>query len=255
MIKKRIVAGIVGGLLAGGFFVYTTLEKSEARDAYSAYVKEMYQEQPDIELSRDWHMGGFTGEMTLTKEPFAGTYFLETYSDGSIHDNVLETYWEREAERTIHERLVSRGILKEEETVRAEVPLGVSDDAQANVSPTPTSIFETNPKTYLDVSIMFHEDWNNTDEQKQRILDVMREVESDVYWIHFSFDGKPGGNDDYTERYMMFTRKASDIDPSFLDVRTIEDLNAYDRMYGFDETTFTTEYRFDGTPIEEETTR
>lgn len=255
MMKKRIVAGIVGGLLAGGFFVYTTIEKSEARDAYSTYVKETYQEQPDIELSRDWKMGGYVGEVTLTNEPFAGTYILETYGDGSIHDNVLETYWEREAERTIHERLVSKRILKEEETVRAEVPTGVSDDVQAKVSPAPPSIYETNPKTYLDVSIMFHEDWNNTDEQKQRILDVIREVESDVYSIHFSFDGKPGGNDDYTERYMMFTRKASDIDPSFLDVRTIEDLNAYDRLYGFDDTTFTTEYRFDGTPIEEKTTQ
>lgn len=255
MMKKRIVAGIVGGLLAGGFFVYTTIEKSEARDAYSTYVKETYQEQPDIELSRDWKMGGYIGEVRLTEEPFAGTYILETYGDGSIHDNVLETYWEREAERTIHDRLVSQGIIKEEETVRAEVPTGVSDDAQAKVSPAPPSIYETNPKTYLDVSIMFHEDWNNTDEQKQRILDVIREVESDVYSIHFSFDGKPGGNDDYTERYMMFTRKASDIDPSFLDVRTIEDLNAYDRLYGFDDTTFTTEYRFDGTPIEEKTTQ
>ena len=242
-------------LLAGGLFAYTTLEKSEARDTYNAYVKETYNEQADIELSRDWKMGGYIGELTLTKKPFAGTYILETYGDGSIHDNVLETYWKREAERTIHERLVSQGILKEEETVRAEVPTGVSDDAQAKVSPNPTSIYETNPKTYLDVSIMFQEDWNNTDEQKQRILDVMRVVESDVYWIHFSFDGKPGGNDDYTERYMMFTHKASNIDPSFLDVRTIEDLNAYDRLYGFDETTFTTEYRFDGTPIEEETTQ
>ncbi|WP_214815667.1 hypothetical protein [Exiguobacterium sp. s59] len=255
MIKKRIVAGIVGGLLASGFFVYTTIEKSEARESYNAYVKETYQEQPDIELSRDWKMGGYVGEVTLTKEPFAGTYFLETYGDGSIHDNVLETYWEREAERTIHERLVSQGILKEEETVRAEVPIGVSDDAQANVSPTPTSIYETNLETYLDVSIMFHEDWNNTDEQKQRILDVIRDIESDVYSIHFSFDGKPGGNDDYTERYMMFTREASDIDPSFLDVRTIGDLNGYDRLYGFDETTFMTEYHFDGTPIEDETTQ
>ncbi|MCA0979653.1 hypothetical protein [Exiguobacterium aestuarii] len=253
--KKRIVAGIVGGLLAASFFTYTTLEKSEARDAYSTYVKETYQEQPDIELSRDWKMGGYVGEVTLTKEPFAGTYFLETYGDGSIHDNVLETYWEREAERTIHERLVSEEILKEEETVRAEVPTGVSDDAQANVTTTPTSIYETNPETYLDVSIMFHEDWNNTDEQKQRILNVMRDIEPDVYSIHFSFDGKPGGNDDYTERYMMFTRAASDIDPSFLDVRTIEDLNEYDRLYGFDETTFMTEYHFDGTPIEDETTR
>lgn len=255
MMKKRIVAGVVGGLLAGGFFVYTTIEKSEVRDAYSTYVKEMYQEQPDIELSRDWKMGGYVGEVTLTKEPFAGTYFLETYGDGSIHDNVLETYWEREAERTIHERLVSEGILKEEETVRAEVPFGVSDETQANVSPTPTSIYETNPETYLNVSIMFHEDWNNTDEQKQRILDVIREIESDVYLIHFSFDGKPGGNDDYTERYMMLTREASDLDPSFLDLRTIEDLNGYDRLYGFDETTFMTEYHFDGTPIEDETTR
>lgn len=253
--KKRIVAGIVGGLLAGGFFVYTTIEKSEARDAYSTYVKETYQEQPDIELSRDWKMGGYVGEVTLTKEPFAGTYFLETYGDGSIHDNVLETYWEREAERTIHEQLVSQGILKEEETVRAEVPIGVSDETQANVSPTPTSIYETNPETYLNVSIMFHEDWNNTDEQKQRILDVIREIESDVYLIHFSFDGKPGGNDDYTERYMMLTREASDLDPSFLDLRTIEDLNEYDRLYGFDETTFMTEYHFDGTSIEDETTR
>ncbi|WP_214760481.1 hypothetical protein [Exiguobacterium sp. s129] len=253
--KKRIVAGIVGGLLAASFFTYTTLEKSEARDAYSTYVKETYQEQPDIELSRDWKMGGYVGEVTLTKEPFAGTYFLETYGDGSIHDNVLETYWEREAERTIHERLISQGILKEEETIRAEVPTGVSDDAQANVTPTPTSIYETSPETYLDVSIMFHEDWNNADEQKQRILDVMRDIEPDVYSIHFSFDGKPGGNDDYTERYMMFTREASDIDPSFLDVRTIEDLNAYDRLYGFDETTFMTEYHFDGTPIEDKTTR
>lgn len=255
MIKKRLLAGTVGGVLAGGLFVYTTHEKSEAWETYNAYVKETYNEQSDIELSRDWKMGGYVGEVTLTNEPFAGTYILETYGDGSIHDNVLETYWEREAERTIHERLVSQGILKEEETVRAEVPTGVSDDAQAKVSPTPTSIYETNPKTYLDVSIMFHEDWNNTDEQKQRILDVIREVESDVYSIHFSFDGKPGGNDDYTERYMMFTRKASDIDPSFLDVRTIEDLNAYDRLYGFDDTTFTTEYRFDGTPIEEKTTQ
>jgi hypothetical protein len=253
--KKRIVAGIVGGLLAAIFFTYTTLEKSEARDAYSTYVKETYQEQPDIELSRDWKMGGYVGEVTLTKEPFAGTYFLETYGDGSIHDNVLETYWEREAERTIHERLVSEGFLKEEETVRAEVPIGMSEETQANVTPTPTSIYETSPETYLDVSIMFHEDWNNTDEQKQRILDVMRDIEPDVYSIHFSFDGKPGGNDDYTERYMMFTREASDIDPSFLDVQTIEDLNAYDRLYGFDETTFMTEYHFDGTPIEDETTR
>lgn len=255
MIKKRLLASMVGGVLAGGLFVYTTIEKSEARETYTAYVKETYNEQPDIELSRDWKMGGYVGEVTLTNEQFAGTYILETYGDGSIHDNVLETYWEREAERTIHERLVSKRILKEEETVRAEVPTGVSDDVQAKVSPAPPSIYETNPKTYLDVSIMFHEDWNNTDEQKQRILDVIREVESDVYSIHFSFDGKPGGNDDYTERYMMFTRKASDIDPSFLDVRTIEDLNAYDRLYGFDDTTFTTEYRFDGTPIEEKTTQ
>ncbi|WP_214684777.1 MULTISPECIES: hypothetical protein [Exiguobacterium] len=255
MIKKRLLASMVGGVLAGGLFVYTTIEKSEARETYTAYVKETYNEQPDIELSRDWKMAGYVGEVTLTNEPFAGTYILETYGDGSIHDNVLETYWEREAERTIHERLVSKRILKEEETVRAQVPTGVSDDVQAKVSPAPPSIYETNPKTYLDVSIMFHEDWNNTDEQKQRILDVIREVESDVYSIHFSFDGKPGGNDDYTERYMMFTRKASDIDPSFLDVRTIEDLNAYDRLYGFDDTTFTTEYRFDGTPIEEKTTQ
>lgn len=252
--KKRIIAGIAGGLLVGSLFVYTTMEKREARAAYTAYVDETYGERPDIELSHDWKMGGYIGEVTLDNDPFAGTYMLETYGDGSIHDNVLETYWEREAERVLHDRLVARGILKEAETVRAEVPIGVDEDTGARRHPTPTSIFETNPKTYLDVSIMFHEDWQNTDTQKQRILDVIREVESDVYSVHFSFDGKPGGNDDYTERYMLLTRDASDIDPSFLDVRTIEDLNAYDRMYGFDETTFTTEYRFDGTPIDDETT-
>lgn len=92
MIKKRLLASMVGGVLAGGLFVYTTIEKSEARETYMAYVKETYNEQPDIELSRDWKMGGYIGELTLTKEPFAGKYFIETYSDDSIHDNVLETY-------------------------------------------------------------------------------------------------------------------------------------------------------------------
>ncbi|WP_214827787.1 hypothetical protein [Exiguobacterium algae] len=251
MMKKQLI--IIGaGLIALGIVGWTSFAKHEAKSVYADYVQTTYKEEADVEATFDWKQGGYVGRFTLKEEPFKGSYWVVTYPDGSMYDDVMEVYWQKEAETSMHERLVKAGVLQKEETVRATVPNGVDLDRDIQILPSPTSIYEVHPEQFLDLSIMFHEDWNNTDEQKQRIVDVIHQLRDDVNMFHFSFDGNPGGNDDFTERYMLLSRNADSIATSFLDIQTVDDLNAYDRLYGYDSTTFIYEYHFDGTKIEDE---
>lgn len=219
-------------------------EKTKTAEEYAHYVHETYGEEVEMEMSRDWKPGSYKGTFELKQSALAGTYYAESRSDGTIRDNVTETVWQREAETIITSRLKDSRLLFDEESLQAEVPIGSSKETS---SPNPPSIFDADSHKFLRVSVMFHEKWSNTDEQKQRVLGVIHALNDDVYSIHFSFDETPGEDDDFRERYMAFSQKSSDGEPTLKDLQTIEDLNAYDRLYGFDQATFIKEYHFDGT--------
>lgn len=249
--KKRWLLMSIGTVTALGV-VWSTDAKQEEEIRYKTYIEDTYGENVDVTLKRDWKMGGYMAEFTLSNADLAGDYWAETYqSDQTIHDNVLEHVWEQEAEDTFKVRLEQLDLLTEAETVRASVPTGVDEDAGATASPTPTSIFSIDSKTFLDVSVMFHEQWANTDAQKERILGVIRALEDDVYSIHFSFDGTPYEDDDFTERYLNVSRDSFPGEPTMTELQTIEDLNRHDRLYGFDDATFIHDYHFDGTKYDE----
>lgn len=245
--KKRLLSGAAVLLIAGSMY-----GRSEATERYTNYVYDTYGERVDVDVSQDWKLTGYKATFKLETPPLRGTYSARTYGDGTIHDDVMPAYWVKEAESTLHDRLVTANILSRAETVRANVPEDAVRMRDVNTIE-PTSIFELDPETFLGVSVMLHEAWNNTDAQKQRILDVIRLLEDDVTSIHFSFDGTPNEDDDFTERYLNVDRASQSGDPSFDSLLTTDDLNRYDRLYGFDETTFITEYQFDGTKIDRDT--
>lgn len=248
--KRWLVVGLIACTTIG--VTWSMQAKQQEASRYEAYVAETYGEDVDVTLKRDWKMGGYTAEFTLTDPDFAGDYLAETYrTDQTIHDDVLEHVWQREAEHTLKERLEQLDLLTEAETVRASVPTGVDEGVATTVRPTPTSVFDVESKAFLDVSVMFHEDWANTDAQKERMLGVIRALEDDVYSIHFSFDGAPYEDDDFTERYINVSRDSFPGEPAMDELQTVDDLNRYDRLYGFDETTFIHDYHFDGTKYEE----
>ncbi|TCI79847.1 hypothetical protein EVJ20_00500 [Exiguobacterium sp. SH0S1] len=246
--KKRLLIGAVGLLVAGSMY-----GRSEATERYTDYIYDTYGERVDVDVSQDWKLTGYKATFKLETTPLRGTYSARTYGDGSIHDDVMPAYWVKEAETTLHDRLVTANVLSREETVRANVPEDAVRMRDVTTKPEPTSIFELNPETFLGASVMLHEAWNDTAEQKQRVLDVIRLLEDDVKSIHFSFDGTPNEDDDFTERYLNVSRTPQSGDPSFNSLQTIDDLNRHDRLYGFDKTTFISEYRFDGKKIERDT--
>ena len=243
--KKRLLIGAAALFVAG-----TMYGRGEATERYETYIYDTYGENVEVDVSRDWKMANFKATFELERPPLRGTYHARTYGDGTIHDDVMPTYWVHEAESTIHARLLAANALTEAETVRATVFDGAGRGQTIETMPA-TSIFELNPERFLGVAIMLHGAWDNTDEQKQRVLDIIRLLEDDVRSIHFSFDGTPDEDDDFTERYLNVTQNGRDGEPSFASLQTIDDLNDHDRLYGFDETTFITEYRFDGTAYEE----
>lgn len=250
MRKRWLVATAVAVTALGT--TWSTYAKQDEEERYASYIEDTYGEDVEVTLKRDWKMGGYAAEFTLTDPILEGDYWAETYrSDQTIHDNVLEHVWQQEAEDTFKERLEQLDLLTEAETVRASVPTGVDEGVATTVRPTPTSVFDVESKEFLDVSIMFHEDWANTDAQKQRMLDVIRALEDDVYSVHFSFDGTPYEDDDFTERYLNVARDSLPGEPAMHEIQTIEDLNRHDRLYGFDETTFIHDYHFDGTKYED----
>lgn len=243
--KKRLLLGAVGLLVAGSMY-----GRSEATERYTDYINATYGERVDVDVSQDWKLTGYKATFKLERQPLRGTYSARTYGDGTIHDDVMPTYWVKEAETTLHDRLVTANVLSRTETVRANVPIDAVRMRDVNRRQ-PTSVFELNPETFLGVSVMLHEAWNDTIAQKQRVLGIIRLLEDDVTSIHFSFDGTPNEDDDFTERYLNVSRTSQSGDPSFDSLQTIDDLNRHDRLYGFDETTFITEYRFDGTKYED----
>lgn len=245
--KKRLLIGAVGLLVVGSMY-----GRNEATERYTDYIYDTYGERVDVDVSQDWKLTGYKATFNLETLPLRGEYSARTYGDGTIHDDVMPTYWVKEAETTLYDRLVTAHVLSREETVRANVPEDAIRMRDVNTKK-PTSIFELKPETFLGVSIMLHEAWDNSNAQKQRVLDVIRLLEDDVTSIHFSFDGTPSADDDFTERYLNVSRTPQSGDPSFDSLQTIDDLNRYDRLYGFDETTFITEYQFDGTNIDRDT--
>lgn len=249
--KRRWLLAGLGTMTVIGV-VWSTGTKQEEETRYETYVEDTYGENVDVTLRRDWKMGGYAAEFTLTSPGLAGDYWAETYgSDESIHDDVLEHVWQQEAEDTVKERLKQLDLLTEAETVRASIASGVDEEYETTLTPTPTSVFDVESKEFLDVSIMFHEKWSNTDAQKERMLGVIRALEDDVYSIHFSFDGTPNEDDDFTERYMNVSHDSFPGEPAMHELQTIDDLNRHDRLYGFDEATFIHDYHFDGTKYEE----